>query len=68
MDDCGVGTYRRIRAAYVNVILDGRLAFRYDPYRRLVEVQQRGVKHVVDLAAIDAREDAAADDKIDNSR
>lgn len=59
----GDGTQaRRIRAAYVNVILDGRLAFRYDPYRGLVEVQHRGVKHVVDLAAIADAEQAAQGD------
>lgn len=58
-DGGSVGTYRRVRAAYVNVILDGRLAFRYDPYRGLVEWQHRGVKHVVDLAQIEAQEDAA---------
>ena len=53
---------RRIRAAYVNVILDGRLAFRYDPWRGLVEVQHRGVKHVVDLAQIEAQEQQQAQD------
>lgn len=53
------GTVRRIRAAYVNVILDGRLAFRYDYERKLIEIQHRGVKHVVDLAEIDAKQDVA---------
>ena len=55
-------TPRRVRASYVPVVLDGRLVFRYDPHRGLVEIQHRGVRHVVDLAAIDAAEQAVQGD------
>ena len=61
-DGTQAGAHRRIRAAYVNVILDGRLAFRYDPLRGLVEWQHRGVRHVVDLAQIEAQEQRASGD------
>lgn len=44
---------RRVRTAYVPVVVCGRLAFRYDPARRVVEWQQRGETHYIDLAALD---------------
>ncbi len=44
---------RRVRADYVPVRVGGRLLFRYDPLRRIVEVQDRGERHYVDLAALD---------------
>lgn len=43
----------RARAAYVPVRVAGKLLFRYDPTRRIVEVQDRGERHYVDLAALD---------------
>ncbi len=47
------GTYRRIRSAYMPVVVDGALAFRYDPARHVIEWQKRGRKHYIDLAALD---------------
>jgi hypothetical protein len=32
---------------------DGSLAFRYDPARRIVEIQLRGKKHYFDLAQME---------------
>lgn len=44
---------RRVRAAYVPVVIGGKLAFRYDSARRVIEWQIRGEKHYIDLAALD---------------
>jgi len=52
-------TVRRVRSAYVPVVVCGRLAFRYDPARHVVEWQYRGERHYIDLAALDAQTDAA---------
>lgn len=43
----------RVRPAYVAVRAGGKLLFRYDPARRIVEVQDRGERHYIDLAALD---------------
>lgn len=48
IDEC-----RRVRADYVPVRVAGKLLFRYDPRRRIVEVQERGERHYIDLAALD---------------
>lgn len=45
--------YQRVQPAYVAVRVGGKLLFRYDPARRIVEVQDRGERHYVDLAALD---------------
>ena len=47
-EQCG-----RVRSAYVPVRVAGKLVFRYDPQRRIVEVQDRGERHYIDLAALD---------------
>lgn len=47
---------RRIKCRYVPVVVNGRLAFCYDPLRQIVEWQYRGEKHYIDLAAIEAEE------------
>ena len=44
---------QRVRADYVPVRVAGKLVFRYDPRRRIVEVQDRGERHYIDLAALD---------------
>lgn len=44
---------RRVQSAYIAVRVGGKLLFRYDPARRIVEVQDRGERHYVDLAALD---------------
>ena len=59
MADTGTPTPRRVRASYVPVVIEGRVAFDYDPYRKLVIWQYRGVRHVVDLALIEQREQQA---------
>ena len=45
---------RQMKPAYVSVRGNGgKLLFRYDPIRRIVEVQDRGERHYVDLAALE---------------
>jgi len=44
---------QRVQPAYVQVRVGGKLLFRYDPARRIVEVQDRGDRHYIDLAALD---------------
>lgn len=43
-------TYRAPKAQFVPVIRDGKLAFKFDPVRGLIEWQHRGEKHIIDLA------------------
>lgn len=55
-----------VQSRFVDVCLpDGKLVFRYDPTRALVEVQHRRVKHVIDLTKIvqplDKRKDVCYD-------
>lgn len=40
------------RPAYVNVERDGRLLFKYDNLRGLIEIQVRGEKYLIDLATV----------------
>ena len=47
------GQCQRVQAGYVPVRVGGKLLFRYDPARRIVEVQERGERHYIDLAALD---------------
>lgn len=47
------GQCPRVQAGYVAVRVAGKLLFRYDPARRIVEVQERGERHYIDLAALD---------------
>jgi len=44
---------QRVKPAYAPVVINGKLAFRYDPQRRIVEWQHRGERHYIDLAALD---------------
>jgi hypothetical protein len=51
---CGaIDERRRVQPAYIAVRVAGKLLFRYDPQRRIVEVQERGERHYIDLAALD---------------
>jgi hypothetical protein len=50
------GARRRVKCRYVPVVVNGRLAFRYDPLRQIVEWQYRGEKHYIDLASIEVDE------------
>lgn len=51
---CGAdGERRRVRAAYMPVVVRGKLAFRYDPARRVIEWRSQGETHYIDLAALD---------------
>ena len=50
---CMTTEQRRVRSAYVPVVIGGKLAFRYDPARRVVEWQARGETHYIDLARIE---------------
>lgn len=38
---------------YIDVRINGRLLFKYDPTRHIVEVRTRGETHHVDLAQLD---------------
>ena len=44
---------RRVRPAYVPVVVGGKLAFRYDPRRHVVEWQSKGETHYIDLARLE---------------
>ena len=50
---CMTTEQRRVRSAYVPVVIGGKLAFRYDPARHVVEWQHRGETHYIDLARIE---------------
>ena len=50
---CEATERRRVRSAYVPVVIGGKLAFRYDPARHVVEWQARGETHYIDLARIE---------------
>ncbi len=42
--------YKAPKAQFVPVVVNNKLAFRFDPVRGLIEWQHRGEKHVIDLA------------------
>lgn len=44
---------RQVRSEYIPIVVAGKLAFRYDPARRIVEWQLRGEKHYIDLAVLE---------------
>ena len=44
---------RQVKPAYVPVVIGGKLAFRYDPRRHVVEWQAKGETHYIDLAALE---------------
>lgn len=50
---CMTTEQRRVRSAYVPVVIGGKLAFRYDPARHVVEWQAQGETHYIDLARIE---------------
>ena len=50
---CEATERRRVQPTYVPVVIGGKLAFRYDPARHVVEWQARGETHYIDLAALD---------------
>lgn len=44
---------RPVKAAYMPVVIGGKLAFRYDPRRHVVEWQAKGETHYIDLARLE---------------
>lgn len=50
---CMTTEQRRVRSAYVPVVIGGKLAFHYDPTRHVVQWHSRGETHYIDLAALD---------------
>ena len=42
--------YKTPKAQFVPVVVGGRLIFKFDPTRGLIEYQSRGEKHIIDLA------------------
>ncbi len=50
---CEATERRRVQPTYVPVVIGGKLAFRYDPARHVVEWQARGETHYIDLARIE---------------
>jgi hypothetical protein len=47
---CKKVSYKAPKAQFVPVVVNGKLAFKFDPRRGLIEWQHRGEKHVIDLA------------------
>ncbi len=43
-------TYRAPKSQFVPVVVNGKLIFKFDPRRGLIEYQSRGEKHIIDLA------------------
>ena len=50
---CETTERRQVKPAYVPVVIGGKLAFRYDPARHVVEWRIRGETHYIDLARIE---------------
>jgi|GEM_PF-3974593 len=50
IDICGTINDRLPQSSFVPIYIDGKLAFRYDPYRGLIEIQRERKVTVVDLA------------------
>jgi hypothetical protein len=42
--------YKAPASRFVPVLIDGKLVFKFDPDRGLIEWQNRGKKHIIDLA------------------
>lgn len=42
--------YQAPKAQFVPVVIRNKLLFKYDPVRGLIEIQERGEKHLIDLA------------------
>jgi hypothetical protein len=50
MSQSGNHRYKAPTSKFVPIVIGGKLAFRFDPVRGLIEWQHRGEKHVIDLA------------------
>lgn len=46
--------YKSPQSNYRNVVFRGKLLFRFDPVRGLIELQERGEKILVDLSVVAA--------------
>jgi hypothetical protein len=44
--------YQTPKARFIPIVIDGKLAFKFDPHRGLIEWQNRGEKYIIDLATI----------------
>lgn len=42
--------YKAPKSQFVPIVINGKLVFRFDPQRGLIEYQSRGEKHIIDLA------------------
>lgn len=42
--------YRAPPSHFVPIVINGKLVFKFDPERGLIEWQHRGEKHLIDLA------------------
>ena len=49
-----VTAYKSPQSNYRNVVFRGKLLFRFDPVRGLIELQERGEKILVDLSVVAA--------------
>lgn len=54
------------KSQYIPVTKNGKLLFKFDPVRFLIEIQQRGVKEVIDLTVIAEKELTKPDDFVKN--
>lgn len=43
-------TYTAPKAAFAPIVINGKLAFKFDPNRGLIEWQHRGAKVLIDLS------------------
>lgn len=43
-------TYQPPQPRFVPIVINGKLVFRFDPHRGLIEWQSRGERHVIDLS------------------
>lgn len=44
--------YRPPQPCFVPIVINGKLAFKFDPERGLIEWQHRGEKHLIDLSTV----------------
>jgi len=57
----GPAPYRAPKSQFVPVVRGGKLAFKFDPTRGLIEWQHRGEKYIIDLAEYAANQSADDD-------
>jgi hypothetical protein len=54
-------TYKAPKPRFVPVVVNGKLVFKFDPERGLIEWQSRGEKHIIDLAEYAEKQNSGTD-------